>query len=219
MDFPTPSHPTPNRRRRTRLTARTARASLAALALAACGSAGGEDAGGGGRDAGYPDQEITIVVPFAAGGPTDTVTRLIGEPMGKSLGQQVIIKNVGGAGGTLGANQVAKAKGDGYTVLMHHIGMSTAPALYPKLSYDPQKDFKPIGLVTNVPMTIIVTPRMSSRFRCCCGVRSSGAAATPVHSSSRERSPADVMVEPGRSPCQSGYCTSLGRGWFWQWYW
>lgn len=155
MDFPTPSHPTPNRRRRRRLTARTATASLAALALAACGSAGGEDAGGGGGDAGYPDQEITIVVPFAAGGPTDTVTRLIGEPMGKSLGQQVIIKNVGGAGGTLGANQVAKAKGDGYTVLMHHIGMSTAPALYPKLSYDPQKDFKPIGLVTNVPMTII----------------------------------------------------------------
>ncbi|WP_353952046.1 tripartite tricarboxylate transporter substrate-binding protein [Knoellia sp. S7-12] len=156
MDFPNPFHPAPKRRGRSRLVLQTTTASLAALALAACGSSsGGDEDAAGGADSGYPDQEITIVVPFAAGGPTDTVTRLIGDPMSKSLGQQIIVKNVAGAGGTLGANQVSKAKGDGYTVLMHHIGMSTAPALYPKLSYDPQKDFKPIGLVTNVPMTII----------------------------------------------------------------
>jgi len=155
MDIPSPSRHTPTRRGRTRLAAQAATASLAAIALAACGSGGGDGDEAGGGDSGYPDQEITFVVPFAAGGPTDTVTRLISEPMSKQLGQQIVVKNVGGAGGTLGATQVARAKGDGYTVLMHHIGMSTAPALYPKLSYDPQKDFKPIGLVTDVPMTII----------------------------------------------------------------
>ena len=103
----------------------------------------------------YPTGPITIVVPFAAGGPTDTVTRLVAEPMSKALGQQVLVQNVGGAGGTLGATQVAKAKPDGYTLLLHHIGMSTAPSLYKDLAFDPVKDFAPIGLVTNVPMTIV----------------------------------------------------------------
>ena len=103
----------------------------------------------------YPTQPITIVVPFSAGGPTDTVARLVAEPMSKTLGQQVVVQNVGGAGGTLGAAQVAKAEADGYTLLLHHIGMSTAPSLYDNLSYDPTTDFAPIGLVTNVPMTII----------------------------------------------------------------
>ena len=103
----------------------------------------------------YPTGPITIVVPFAAGGPTDTVTRLVAEPMSKALGQQIVVQNVGGAGGTLGATQVAKAAPDGYTLLLHHIGMSTAPSLYPDLAYDPVKDFEPIGLVTSVPMTII----------------------------------------------------------------
>ena len=78
----------------------------------------------------YPEGPITIVVPFAAGGPTDTVTRLIAEPMSAQLGQQVVVQNVAGAGGTLAAGQVATAAPDGYTVLMHHIGMSTAPSLY-----------------------------------------------------------------------------------------
>jgi tripartite-type tricarboxylate transporter receptor subunit TctC len=104
---------------------------------------------------GYPDRPITIVVPFDAGGPTDTVTRLIAEPMSKTLGQQIVVQNVAGAGGTLGAGQVATAAADGYTVLMHHIGMSTAPSLYADLPYDPLVDFKTIGLVTEVPMTII----------------------------------------------------------------
>ena len=94
-------------------------------------------------------------MPFAAGGPTDTVTRLIAEPMSASLGQQIVVQNVAGAGGTLAAGEVAAAEPDGYTVLMHHIGMSTAPSLYKELAYNPLEDFKTIGLVTEVPMTII----------------------------------------------------------------
>ena len=103
----------------------------------------------------YPTQPITVVVPFSAGGPTDTVTRLIAEPMGKELGQNIVIQNVTGAGGTVASGQVAKAQPDGYTVLMHHIGMSTAPTLYTSLPFDPLKDFATVGLVTEVPMTII----------------------------------------------------------------
>jgi tripartite-type tricarboxylate transporter receptor subunit TctC len=123
------------------------------LALAACGG----DGGGGGGDAaeGYPDGDITFVVPFTAGGPTDTVTRLIAEPMSEELGQPIVVQNVEGAGGTVAAGEVAAANPDGYTVLMHHIGMSTAPSLYPDLAYDPLEDFKTIGLVTEVPMTIV----------------------------------------------------------------
>jgi tripartite-type tricarboxylate transporter receptor subunit TctC len=103
----------------------------------------------------YPERTITMVVPFAAGGPTDTVARLIAEPMSKTLGQQVIVENVGGAGGTLGAGRVAKADPDGYTLLLHHIGQSTSASLYRKLAYDPATAFAPIGLVTDVPMTIV----------------------------------------------------------------
>jgi tripartite-type tricarboxylate transporter receptor subunit TctC len=103
----------------------------------------------------YPEQPIRFVVPFAAGGPTDTVTRLVAEPMSATLGQDIIVENVAGAGGTLAAGQVATAAADGYTVLMHHIGMSTAPSLYTDLAYDPLVDFKTIGLVTEVPMTIV----------------------------------------------------------------
>jgi tripartite-type tricarboxylate transporter receptor subunit TctC len=103
----------------------------------------------------YPNRPITFVVPFSAGGPTDTVTRLIAEPMSQSLGQQIVVQNVTGAGGTLGAGEVAAAEPDGYTVLMHHIGMSTAPSLYANLAYNPLEDFEMIGLVTEVPMTIV----------------------------------------------------------------
>src|SRR5215470_5111193 len=92
----------------------------------------------------YPTKVITIVVPFAAGGPTDTVARLIAVPMSKSLGQQLIIENVVGAGGTVGAARVAKATPDGYTLFLHHIGHSTAPALYRKLPFDAVNDFEPI---------------------------------------------------------------------------
>jgi putative tricarboxylic transport membrane protein len=103
----------------------------------------------------YPTKTITIVVPFAAGGPTDTVTRLVAQSMTGTLKQQVIVENAGGAGGTIGATKVARAKPDGYTLLLHHIGHSTAPSLYRKLPYDAVKDFEPIGLVTDVPMTFI----------------------------------------------------------------
>jgi tripartite-type tricarboxylate transporter receptor subunit TctC len=95
------------------------------------------------------------VVPFSAGGPTDTVTRLIAEPMSEELGGTIVVQNVEGAGGTIAAGEVAAAQPDGYTVLMHHIGMSTAPSLYADLPYAPLEDFKTIGLVTEVPMTIV----------------------------------------------------------------
>ena len=138
---------------------------VATLVLAACtggdtaGSPGAEASGDGGGDAGgYPDGTITFVVPFTAGGPTDTVTRLIAEPMSAELGQTIVVQNIEGAGGTVAAGEVAAAAADGYTVLMHHIGMSTAPALYADLPYDPLTDFKTIGLVTEVPMTIIARP-------------------------------------------------------------
>jgi len=103
----------------------------------------------------YPDKVITIVVPFTAGGPTDTVGRLIAQPMTTALKQQVIIENIGGAGGTIAASRVARSAPDGYTLLLHHIGMSTAPTLYRKLPYNPLTDFEPIGLINEVPMTLI----------------------------------------------------------------
>ena len=103
----------------------------------------------------YPEKVITMVVPFAAGGPTDTVARLIGVPMSKTLGQTIIVENVAGAGGTIAANRVAKSSPDGYTILIHHIGMATAPGLYRKLPYNPITDFEPIGLINEVPMTLV----------------------------------------------------------------
>jgi tripartite-type tricarboxylate transporter receptor subunit TctC len=103
----------------------------------------------------YPERTITMIVPFAAGGPTDTVARLIAEPMTRTLDQQVIVENVGGAGGTLGAGRVAKADPDGYTLLLHHIGQATSASLYRKLAYDPATAFTAVGLVTDVPMTIV----------------------------------------------------------------
>jgi tripartite-type tricarboxylate transporter receptor subunit TctC len=103
----------------------------------------------------YPSRTISVIVPFAAGGPTDTVARLIGQSMGKTLGQTVIIENTAGAGGTIGVEKVAKAKPDGYTLLLMHIGISTAPSLYRNLRFDPQKELEPIGLITDVPMTFI----------------------------------------------------------------
>jgi tripartite-type tricarboxylate transporter receptor subunit TctC len=103
----------------------------------------------------YPTKVVTMLVPFAAGGPTDTVARLVGQAMSTSLKQQIIVENVGGAGGTIAANRVAKAAPDGYTILIHHIGMSTAPALYRKLPYNPLTDFEPIGLINDTPMTLV----------------------------------------------------------------
>jgi tripartite-type tricarboxylate transporter receptor subunit TctC len=103
----------------------------------------------------YPTRPITMIVPFAAGGPTDTVSRLVAQVMGQDLGQTVVVENVGGAGGTLGAQRVAGARPDGYTVLLHHIGMATTPSLYRRLAYDPINGFETVGLVTEVPMTLV----------------------------------------------------------------
>ena len=125
---------------------------MAAVAVAALG------VGAASAQDDYPSNTITIVVPFAAGGPTDTVARLVAESMGETLGQQVVIENVGGAGGTLGARRAAQAEPDGYTLLLHHIGMATSPALYEDLPFDPSEDFAPIGLVTEVPMTLVARP-------------------------------------------------------------
>jgi len=106
----------------------------------------------------YPERAITVIVPFSAGGPTDTVTRIVTEVMSKDLGQQIVVDNVGGAGGTLGAARVAKADPDGYTLLLHHIGISTAATLYRRLPYDTLKAFEPVGLVTEVPMVLVARP-------------------------------------------------------------
>lgn len=103
----------------------------------------------------YPSKPITMVVPFTAGGPTDTVARSLGQAMSKHLGQSIVVENVGGAGGTVGAGKVKNAASDGYTLLLHHIGMSTAPALYRKLPYNPLTDFETIGLMVDVPMTVV----------------------------------------------------------------
>jgi tripartite-type tricarboxylate transporter receptor subunit TctC len=103
----------------------------------------------------YPSKPVVIVVPAAAGGPTDTLTRVLAASMTEHLKQQILIENMGGAGGTIAINKVAKAKPDGYTLLLYHIGMATSPALYRKLPYDTLNDFDHIGQVADVPMMLI----------------------------------------------------------------
>jgi len=103
----------------------------------------------------YPSKPITLVVPFAAGGPTDVVARLLGASMSKTLGQTVVIENKLGAGGTIAAAYTARATPDGYTYLIHHNGMGTAPALYRKLAFNPLTDFEYVSQVIDVPMTLV----------------------------------------------------------------
>lgn len=103
----------------------------------------------------YPDKTITMIVPFAAGGPTDTIARLLAQSMGSNLKQQIIVENVGGAGGTLGAARAARATPDGYTIFVHHVGHATAPSLYPKLPYSSIDSFEPIGLATDAASTLV----------------------------------------------------------------
>ena len=103
----------------------------------------------------YPTKPVTLIVPFAAGGPTDIVTRQLAQAMTKSMGGTVIVENKPGAGGTLAVEFVSRAAPDGYTVLVHHIGMSTAPALYRTLRFNPMNDFEYIGQVVDVPMTLV----------------------------------------------------------------
>src|SRR6266508_3811278 len=104
----------------------------------------------------YPNKPITVIVPFAAGGPTDVVTRLIGDHMSRTLGQTLVVENVGGAGGTLGMTRAAQAQPDGYTIAVGNMGtQSAAPALYPNLKYDPAKSFAQVGIVNYTPQSIV----------------------------------------------------------------
>ncbi|MBX9593079.1 MAG: tripartite tricarboxylate transporter substrate binding protein BugD, partial [Roseomonas sp.] len=106
----------------------------------------------------WPERPITMVIPFAPGGPTDVVGRMIAESMGRDLGQNVLVQNVGGAGGTTGTARVAAAAPDGYTILLHNIGIATAPTLYRRLPFDPVTAFETIGLVTATPMIWLARP-------------------------------------------------------------
>src|SRR5678816_3436265 len=103
----------------------------------------------------YPTHSVNMIVPYAAGGPTDTVARVVAQAMGKPLGQTVVVENRPSAGGIIGPEAVKNAKADGYTILIHHIGMATTPTLYRQLRFNPLTDFEYIGLVNTVPMTLI----------------------------------------------------------------
>src|SRR5262245_899810 len=114
----------------------------------------------------YPAKPIVIIVPAAAGGPTDTLTRVLAASMSEPLKQQMLIENMGGAGGTIAINKAAKSRPDGYTLLLYHIGMSTSPALYRKLQYDTLNDFDYVGQVADVPMMLIAKKAMpAANFR------------------------------------------------------
>ena len=122
---------------------------MSAVLLAALGPASAQN---------YPTKPITVIVPFAAGGPSDTIARLTIAGMGKVLGQQLIIENVGGAGGTIGSARAARAEPDGYTLFIHHLGLATSATLYRKLSYDTKTAFAPVGLVSDAASTFIARP-------------------------------------------------------------
>ena len=128
--------------------------SITAAALALSGAAAAQQ---------YPTRNLNMVVPYAAGGPTDTVARVVAQAMGKPLGHTVIVENRPSAGGILGPEYVKNAKPDGYTILIHHVGMATTPTLYRNLRYNPLTDFEYIGLVNEVPMTIIAKPTMAAK--------------------------------------------------------
>jgi tripartite-type tricarboxylate transporter receptor subunit TctC len=116
------------------------------LGLALCGPAAAQP---------YPDRAVTLVVPYPANGPLDTLARTMVVAMGKHLHQPVLIENIAGAGGTVGTAQVAQADPDGYTVLITHLGMAASPSLYLDLPYDVQRDFEPVGEITDLPMAIV----------------------------------------------------------------
>jgi putative tricarboxylic transport membrane protein len=127
------------------------RRSLAVLALAAAAAVLPSSS-----RAAYPERPITMIVPFAAGGPTDVIARIVGEHMSRTLGQQIVVENVAGAGGTTGITRCAQAGPDGYTICMGHMGThGAAPGAYPDLKYDPVKDFEPVGLAAGTPILIV----------------------------------------------------------------
>ncbi|MBA2961578.1 MULTISPECIES: Bug family tripartite tricarboxylate transporter substrate binding protein [Ramlibacter] len=137
------------------LTTPLSRRSLGLLALAA--------AGGTARAQAYPAKPIRLIVPFTPGGSSDILARAVGQELTKSMGQPVVIDNVPGAGGSIGAERGAKAPADGYTLLMGHIGtLAVNPSLYPKLAYDPVKDFAPVAWVARVPNVLVVHPSVQA---------------------------------------------------------
>ena len=111
----------------------------------------------------YPTKSVNMMVPFAAGGPTDTVARVVAQAMTKPLGQTVIVENKPSAGGILAPEQVKNARPDGYQILIHHIGMATVPTLYRQLRFNPLTDFEYIGLINEVPMTIIANEKVPAK--------------------------------------------------------
>ena len=128
------------------ITRRTAIAAIAALGMTAAPAVAQQ----------YPTKTITAIVPFAAGGPTDVVTRLVTEHMSRTLGQQIVVENIGGAGGSIGMSRAAAAAPDGYTIAVGNMGtQSAAPALYPNLKYDPATSFTQISVVNYTPQTIV----------------------------------------------------------------
>jgi len=117
---------------------------------------------------GFPSKPITLIVPFAAGGPSDVIGRLVGEHMSRTLGQQVVVENVAGAGGTAGAQRLATSPADGHTVLIHHLALKAAPALYNNLRYDTATAFEPLGMINTGPMVVTgkmgLSPTTASEF-------------------------------------------------------
>jgi len=116
----------------------------------------------GGAQAAYPDRPLTLVVPYAAGGPMDKLARQLASQLNGSLGQPVVILNQSGAGGNIGVAAVKRSAPDGYTVLLDHVHMATAPSLYRKLDYDPEVDFEPLGIVAESPLVLISRPDVPS---------------------------------------------------------
>src|ERR1044072_1659976 len=111
----------------------------------------------------YPTKPLTMLVPFAAGGPTDTVARVVAQSMSKPLGQTIVVENKPSAGGILAPEQGKNSRPDGYTILIHHIGMATTPALSRQLRFNPLTDFEYIGLINEVPMTIIANEKVPAK--------------------------------------------------------
>lgn len=110
----------------------------------------------------FPTKPITLIVPYSAGGPMDKLARELAEPLRRQLGQPVVIQNLTGAGGNVGAQIAARAAPDGHTVLMNHIGMATAPALYRRLGFDPRKEFEPLGVFAESPLVLVARPQVAA---------------------------------------------------------
>jgi tripartite-type tricarboxylate transporter receptor subunit TctC len=111
----------------------------------------------------FPTKTVTMIIPFAAGGPTDVIGRVLAQAMTKNLGQTVIVENVTGAGGTIATGRLSRSAPDGYTILLHHMGYTTAPALYRPAPYDAVNGFEMLGLVTDVPMTLVASPKFPAK--------------------------------------------------------